>query len=98
MPDKRWKAQERRIAHLLGLERVGATGKATPDLVGEHLLVEVKDRAELPIWLLTALTQISHQVMEGQLGVVVLTCPSSVRDLVLLDLRDFRELLRKAGM
>lgn len=98
MPDKRWKAQERRVAHFLGLERVGSTGKATPDLVGEHLVVEVKDRADLPMWLLSALSQVSTQAQLGQLGVVVLTTPTYERDLVLLDLRDFRELLKKAGM
>lgn len=98
MPDKRWKAQERRIAHLLGLERVGPTGRATPDLVGEHLVVEVKDRADLPQWLREALIQVVDQARFSQLAVVVLTSPTLGWDLVLMELRDFRELLRKAGM
>lgn len=86
------------MAHFLGLERVGATGKATPDLVGEHLVVEVKDRRYLPEWLLKALGSARAKAGADHLGVAVATSPSSDIDLVVMDLRDFRELLRKAGM
>lgn len=98
MPDKRWKAQERRIGRLLGLKRVGPTGVHGPDLVGEHLLVQVKDRKEWPLWLREARYSVADVPGKERYGIVVLTSPLMAVDLVLMDLRDFRELLKKAGM
>ncbi len=98
MPDKRWKAQERRIGRILGLKRVGPTGVHGPDLVGPGLNIQVKDRKDLPLWLKEALPPVGHSLVSESLNVVVLTCPSMRVDLVLVDLLDFRELLKKAGM
>ena len=67
-----WKACERAVAAILGGERVGCTGKATPDVVTERLAVEVKHREKLPKWLTAAMEQAEQNAPEDKLPVVVL--------------------------
>ena len=54
---KTWKAAERKVAQLLDGERVGCTGKPTPDVVTNTLAVEVKHQKRLPNWLKDAVDQ-----------------------------------------
>lgn len=88
---KRWKEQEKRVAHFLELKRNVNTGEALPDAEGEWLVVEVKDRERFPLWIEAALLQAQAHTHEGQLGIAVLTGPRAARDLVVMDLRDFRD-------
>ena len=67
-----WKAVERAVAAILGGERVGCTGEATPDVVTGRLAVEVKHRAKLPKWLLAAMAQSERNAPGDKLPVVVL--------------------------
>lgn len=90
---KRWKDQEMRIARFLGLRRNPNTGGAAPDAEGDWLVVEVKDRSRFPTWIEAALLRVESLAHEGQLGIVVLTGPTSSRDLVVMDLRQFRDYL-----
>ena len=56
MPDRRWKQTERKVAALLGGQRVPVSGRGrgdAPDIDHTWLAVEVKDRASLPAWLLS---------------------------------------------
>ena len=57
MANSPWKETERRTARLLGGQRVGCTGKATPDVVAGWLVAECKHRKTLPQWIAHALAQ-----------------------------------------
>lgn len=91
MPEKRWKAQERRIARLLNGHRNPNTGAAAPDVETEWLCVEVKDREELPAWIHAALATARGHAGGNRLGIAVLSSRTEVIDLVVMDLRDFRD-------
>lgn len=72
---KDWKQAERRIAGMLGGERVPVTGRqrgATPDVEHPVLSIEVKARETLPAWLLDALEQARAASGGGRLPVAVL--------------------------
>lgn len=60
MADKLWKSAERKIASLLGGQRVPITGRqrgSAPDIAHPTLSLEVKHRESLPDWLMDALEQ-----------------------------------------
>ena len=88
-----WKATERRIATKLDARRVGCTGQATPDVVNDWLVVEVKHRAKLPEWIKAALLQAKRSASTSQLPIAVLheKHKPSDQDLVVMELRDFME-------
>ncbi len=57
---KDWKQAERRIAAMLGGERVPVSGRGrgfAPDIEHPKLAVEVKTRASLPAWIEDAMRQ-----------------------------------------
>lgn len=72
MANKTWKHCERMICKLLGLQRVGPTGTAKPDGIGDWLVVECKHRRKLPLWLTRALAQARAQGDDEHLAVAVL--------------------------
>jgi len=70
-----WKHQERRIATLLGGQRVPVTGRArgdAPDIEHGMLSIEVKARARLPALLTKAMSQAVAAVRGDQIPFVVL--------------------------
>ena len=72
---KDWKSCERRVAELLGGERVPVSGRGrghSPDIRHEHLSIEVKNRKRLPAWVENAMRQAEACAQEGQLPLVVL--------------------------
>jgi hypothetical protein len=72
---KDWKHPERRIAGLLGGQRVPVSGRqrgATPDIEHATLSIEVKSRKTLPAWLLDALAQARAAAKDGRVPVVIL--------------------------
>ncbi len=93
MPDKCWKACERRVAHILGGRRTGPSGRTGPDVVSDWLSVEVKTRRHLPAWLLAALQQARTGCPESRLPLVILHRVGGRHedDLVILGLGDFAE-------
>jgi len=91
MIEKRWKAQERRIARALNCVRLKRGGEPGPDLENEVLKVEVKDRAELPAWIIAGLAQARGFTSPSQLGILVLTSNSTRQALVVMDLRDYQD-------
>ncbi len=73
--DKPWKRAQRRIAELLGGQRVPVSGRGrgdVADIACDRLAVEVKSRKTLPAWLEDALRQAEACAKGGQLPVVVL--------------------------
>ena len=76
-PTTTWKGAERRIARMLGLQRVGNSGRDTPDAEGEHLVAEVKHgkRYRLAQWLHAELDKARSKAGPGRLGVVVIHEP-----------------------
>ena len=71
----RWKATERKVAAILGGERVPVSGRqrgSAPDVSHSWLSIEVKDRKKLPEWILDAMSQAVASQKPGQLPIVVL--------------------------
>jgi hypothetical protein len=66
---KTWKRAEKRVAEILGGQRVGNTGKATEDVRTRWLRVEVKTRKGLPLWIKRALAQVLRTTGPSQLWV-----------------------------
>ena len=92
-----WKHVERKIAALLGGERVPITGRqrgSAPDIEHPWLSLEVKHRTSLPSWLLDAHDQaVKSKRSESHLPVVVIH-PKGKRyeeSLVVLNFADFVE-------
>lgn len=76
MADKLWKSAERKIASLLGGQRVPITGRqrgSAPDIAHPTLSLEVKHRENFPAWLLEALDQAEQSmVSESQIPLAIL--------------------------
>lgn len=75
MTDKLWKQAERRIASLLGGERVPVTGRRrgdAPDIEHAQFAVEVKHRQSLPSWLMDAMNQADECNPGDKISVVIL--------------------------
>lgn len=75
MSNKTWKNAERRIADIIGGERVPVTGRqrgSAPDIAHPIWSIEVKHRAKLPDWLHDAMAQAVASNKGGQLPIVIL--------------------------
>ena len=73
MPDKPWKAAERRICQFLGGVRRGPTGLDDSDCAGtEPLAVEIKHRKEFPGWLKEAMAQSTENAGPSEIPIVIL--------------------------
>jgi len=86
-----WKDAERRTARKLGGERVGCTGRHTPDVITDWLAVEVKHRRRLPVWIAEAVASARQHAGQDRLGIAVLHEHGKHDSLVVLSLADFRE-------
>jgi hypothetical protein len=72
---KSWKSAERRIAAILGGERLPVSGRGrgdAPDIDHPVLSVEVKSRATIPRWLTDALEQAESASRDGRMPAAVL--------------------------
>ncbi len=75
MTDKSWKVAERRVAEILGGERVPVNGRirsSAPDIAHDTLSIEVKSRKRVPAWLTGAMEQAKASSRDGRLPVAVL--------------------------
>jgi hypothetical protein len=91
-----WKSTERAVAKRLGGRRVPITGRQrgdTPDVAHEWLSVEVKHKAQLPLWLHDAMSQAVAAQRNGQMPIVVLhqSGQRHDNDLVVVRMRDWVE-------
>lgn len=83
MTDKTWKSAERKIAALLGGERVPITGRSrgsAPDIRHDTLSLEVKHWQKFPEWLKDAMQQAEMSATTGQIPTVVLHEKGSAYD------------------
>ena len=99
---KDWKACERRIAELLGGQRVPVSGRTRgdcPDVEHATLAIECKSRKKLPAWIENAMRQAEASAKDGRLPVVVLHQDRApyAESLVVLRLNDFAEYLKEEG-
>ena len=85
------------IERYLGVERVAGSGRR--DLDGGWYAVEVKERASLPLWLSDAMAQAERLARGDQVAVLVLhpLGGKHEEDLLIVRLRDGREILGRAG-
>ncbi len=91
MRKRTWKAIERAIAHRLGGRRLPVSGRPSPDVVSDWLVVEVKHRERLPSWLTEAVRKVRSLAMSHHLPIVVLheSGQRHDNDLVVMSLADF---------
>ncbi len=99
---KDWKACERRIAELLGGQRIPVTGRQrgdAPDIEHPTLSIECKSRKKLPAWIENAMRQAETSAKDGRLPVVVLHQDRApyAESLVVLRLDDFANYLKGEG-
>jgi hypothetical protein len=97
MTNTAWKNTERRVAAILGGERVPVTGRqrgSAPDIAHPSLAIEVKHRAILPAWIRDAMDQAQASVRGEQLPIVVLHQAGDrfASSFVVLELSDFSTL------
>lgn len=99
MPDKGWKAFERRMARDMNVERIPVTGeRAGADARTNLFAFQFKNRKVIPGWLFRWLAGIVQSAGRDQVGVLVLKRPRQ-RDrdaLVILRWSDWVELHGKA--
>ncbi len=91
---KDWKSCERRIATLLGGQRVPVSGRGrgdSPDIWHHHLSIEVKSRRRIPDWIEAAVRQAEDCAKDGQLSVAILHADGAryLDALVVMRLEDF---------
>ena len=91
MPEKRYKRQERRVAKIMGAQRNPHDGSGKPDVESEWLVVENKDRAKLPKWILETVYQARRKAGPKRLGVATLTSIESPDILVVMLIKDFKD-------
>lgn len=75
MPDKLWKATERRVAKQLGGKRVPVSGRQrgdSPDVEHEDFSIEVKSWYNIPDWLYDAVDQAKKSATGDKIPLVVL--------------------------
>ena len=92
MADRRWKAQERRIAGYFKTERTSLSGsgskQTSSDTLHPKLYIETKDRKRHTLWTLFDDTKKKAKV-EGKLPVICLTEPNRRGFLVVLCSDDY---------
>lgn len=99
MPDAAWKAYERRIADVLGGERVGPAGVESADIRHDWLAPECKFRSFLPRWLFDTIAQAVTNAEPGKLPLAILHEKGArwPDDLVIMRLGDFVEWFNPKG-
>lgn len=73
MPDKTWKAVERRVAAKFHSVRSGPLGKRDTDVLHPFFAIEIKHRKRLPKWALDCLQQARDgKTATGKLPITVM--------------------------
>jgi len=75
MADKKWKQTERKLAKLIGGERIPVSGRQrgfSADIQHANFSIEVKERMTLPVWLHDAMNQAEMSKRGDQIPLVIL--------------------------
>ena len=93
MPDKVWKAVERKLARRFGTTRVGARDDVQMDIDAGWLSIEVKHRKKIAKFLKDAVAQAVRNAGVSQLPIVILheSGQRHDNDIVMVRLKDFQE-------
>ncbi len=95
--DKLWKRTERRIAKELGGQRnslSGSNSKVTSgDVIHDRFYVEIKERKRIPFYKVIEET-IKNAKQENKIPLIVIHEKGRKNDLVILRLRDFKEVIK----
>ena len=97
MPDKLWKATERRIAKIIGdgAQRNSLSGmnaKITAgDIIHDKFYVEVKERVKIPFYKVFRDVQINAK-KEHKIPIMVIHQKNSKDDILIMTLKDFKAL------
>lgn len=86
MPTNTWKAAERRVAAMVGGQRVGNRGSTTEDVEHALLSIECKHTSKAPKLIVDGLQQARRNAPAGKTPVVVLHPAGSRQYLAILDL------------
>ncbi len=89
-----WKAEERRVARLLGGSRRGPSGRETEDVSHPLFSVEVKQRRDIPAWFLAAIQQARDNAPADKIPLVVLHKAATRERVVCLSMAAFLALCR----
>ena len=99
MPDKTWKAVERRVAKKLGGVRVALSGRNNMGAVGDVKLIgyatEVKSGRQVPKTVVAWLETIRGLAAPGEIPVLVMQPKHLKERIVALTLSDFTRLLSR---
>ena len=93
MPDKVWKAVERKLARRFGTTRVGARDDVQMDIDAGWLSIEVKHRKKIAKFLKDAVAQAVRNAGVSQLPIVILheSGQSHDNNIVMMRLKEFQE-------
>ncbi len=98
MPDKLWKATERRIAQLFDSKRNSLSGMNSKitgaDVIHPDFYIEVKERSRIPFYA-TFQEVRNNAKKEGKIPMIILHQKSMKDDLVMINLKDFIKLIKR---
>ena len=97
MATKTWKAIEKRVAEILGGERVGVTGLNTEDVSHDIFSVEVKHGKSIPKFVTEAFKQCKRNRPADKIPLVVLHATGSSDYLCVIEAKDLANLLEGHG-
>lgn len=99
MPDKTWKANERRIAAKFGTTRNplsgGNSGHTRSDTLHPRLFIEIKQRKRIPFWKdFQAAREMARK--EGKMPLFVMHQTGTKDDILMMSLQDFLDIVDTA--
>ncbi len=87
-PRKLWAKEELMVAKRTGGQRSNIKGVEAPDVLAPLFIVEVKNRKNLPHWMLLALSKLRNKRTPLQLPIISLHQIGSSKRLAVVDLDD----------
>lgn len=89
MAEKAWKRAERRIAAVLGGERLRKGGTPSADVESDWAVAEVKHRKKLPAWIKAGVRQAEDHAPASKIALCILVEANTNKTLVVMDIGMF---------